>query len=99
MTPMADSRETFLESLPVDPALLESANRWFDISLYGLLIAGGFVALAAFATLFFIFVQFWSSGVRERQAEWRTATLELETGEAKAALAKASADVARANAE
>jgi hypothetical protein len=37
---MADSRETSLESLPVDPALLESANRWFDISWYGLVIAG-----------------------------------------------------------
>lgn len=96
---MADSKETTLESLPVDPALLESANRWFDISWYGLLIAGGFTALAAFATVFFLFVQFWSSDVRERQAEWRAATLELETGKAKAELAKANADIASANAE
>jgi hypothetical protein len=99
MIPMADSRKTTLESLPVDPALLESANRWFDISWYGLLIAGGFTALAAFAAVFFLFVQFWSSGVRERQAEWRAATLELETGKAKAELAKANADIASANAE
>ena len=96
---MADSRETTLESLPVDPALLESANRWFDISWYGLLIAGGFTALAAFATVFFLFVQFWSSGIRERETEWRTATLELQTGKAKAELAKANADIASANAE
>ena len=88
-----------LESLPVDPALLESANRWFDISWYGLLIAGGFTALAAFATVFFLFVQFWSSGIRERETEWRTATLELQTGKAKAELAKANADIASANAE
>ena len=99
MAPMADSRETTLESLPVDPALLESANRWFDISWYGLLIAGGFTALAAFATVFFLFVQFWSSGIRERETEWRTATLELQTGKAKAELAKANADIASANAE
>ena len=96
---MADSRETTLESLPVDPALLESANRWFDISWYGLLIAGGFTALAAFATVFFLFVQFWSSGIRERETEWRTARLELQTGKAKAELAKANADIASANAE
>jgi hypothetical protein len=88
-----------LESLPVDPALLESANRWFDISWYGLLIAGGFTALAAFATVFFLFVQFWSSGIRERETEWRTARLELQTGKAKAELAKANADIASANAE
>ena len=88
-----------MESLPVDPALLESANRWFDISWYGLLIAGGFTALAAFATVFFLFVQFWSSGIRERETEWRTATLELQTGKAKAELAKANADIASANAE
>jgi len=96
---MADSRETTLESLSVDPALLESANRWFDISWYGLLIAGGFTAVAAFATVFFLFIQFWSSGVREHQTELRTATLELETGKAKAELAKANADIASANAE
>ena len=99
MTPMADSGETTLESLSVDPALLESANRWFDISWYGLLIAGGFMAVAAFATVFFLFIQFWSSGVREHQTELRTATLELETGKAKAELAKANADIASANAE
>ena len=99
MTLMADSRETTLELLSVDPALSELANRWFDISWYGILIAGGFTALAAFATVFFLFVQFWSSGVRERQTDWRTATLELETGKAKAELAKANADIASANAE
>ncbi|MGA2842816.1 MAG: hypothetical protein ABSG18_22165, partial [Steroidobacteraceae bacterium] len=68
---MADSGETTLESLSVDPTLLESANRWFDISWYGLLIAGGFTAVAAFATVFFLFIQFWSSGVREHQTELR----------------------------
>jgi hypothetical protein len=95
---MATSKETVLESLPVDTALLESANRWFDISWYGLIVAGAITALAAFATVVFLFLQFWSSGVRERHTEWRTSTLELETETAKAALGKANAEIANANA-
>ena len=62
--------ETFLD--PVDPQLLERANWWFDVSWYGLLLAGGATALAAAATVVFLFLQFWSSGVRERQSDWRT---------------------------
>jgi hypothetical protein len=78
----ATMRETVLESLPVDPALLESANVWFDRSWYGLLICGTGTALAAAATVGFLFVQYWSSGVKERHTEWRTSVVELETAKA-----------------
>lgn len=64
-----------------------------------MLLAGGFTGLAAFVTAFFLFVHFWSTGVRERETEWRAATLELETGKVKAELAKANADIASAKAE
>jgi hypothetical protein len=77
--------------------LLESANRWHDISWYGLLIAGTLTALAASATVSFVFVQFWSSSVRERNSGWRTNQLELQTEQARAEFAQASADISHAN--
>jgi hypothetical protein len=89
-TESAATRESVLESLPVDPALLESANSWFDRSWYGLLICGTATALAAMATVAFLFIQYWSSGVKERHTEWRTSALELQT-------AKAVKDTATAN--
>ena len=88
-----------MEKLPVDPALLESANRWFDISWYGLLIAGGFTALAAVGTVFFLFMQFWSSGVRERHTEWRTTELETQTAEARKETTLAQERIAALNNE
>lgn len=99
MTAAAIIRAMNLESLPVDPALLQSANRWFDISWYGILIAGLLTAVAAAATVFFLFVQFWSGGVKERHTEWRTAELETRTVEANASLGIAQADIANANAK
>jgi hypothetical protein len=96
---MVSSREKVLESIPVDPALLESANKWFDISWYGLLLAGASTALSAFATVAFLFVQFWSSGVRERHSEWRTSVLELQTAEAKKDTAEAQERIAELNNE
>lgn len=99
MTAAAVIRAMNLESLPVDPALLQSANRWFDISWYGILIAGLLTAVAAAATVFFLFVQFWSRGVKERHTEWRTAELETRTVEANASLGIAQADIANANAK
>jgi hypothetical protein len=90
--------ETTLESLPVDPSLLDRANWWFDVSWYGLLWAGAFTALAACATVIFLFLQYWSSGVRERQSDWRTSSLELQAKRADADLARANADIAAADA-
>ena len=96
---IATRREAALETLPVDPALLERANLWFDISWYVIFFAGFATALGAFATLAFLVLQYWSSGIKERHTEWRTSTLELETGRAKAELGRANEAIAKANAE
>jgi hypothetical protein len=88
-----------LESLPVDPALLERANWWFDVSWYGLLWAGTATAIAACATVAFLFLQYWSGGVRERQSEWRTSALELQTQQAKRDTAAAQERIAALNKE
>ncbi len=83
-------RETVLEPAPVDPSLLVSANWWFDVSWYGLLIAGCITTFAAAATVIFLFIQYWSSGVRERHAEWRTSALELQTAQANSRASEAN---------
>jgi hypothetical protein len=90
ITPITMTRDKNLESLPIDPSILARADWWFDISWYGLLIAGGMTALAAVATVIFLFLQFWSSGVRERHTEWRTTALETETATAKEETARLS---------
>jgi hypothetical protein len=87
-----------LQSVPVDPSLLERADWWFDISWYGLLWTGAATAIAACATVTFLFIQFWSSNIRERQSEWRTSTLEVQAKRADADLARAKADIANADA-
>jgi hypothetical protein len=79
-------------------ASLETANRWYDTSWYGLLISGVVAALAATATVTFLFLQFWSSGVREKYTELRTSTLESQSKRAEADLATAQANIASANA-
>lgn len=80
--------------MAVDPNLLERANWWFTVSWFGLLIAGGLAAFAAFATVIFLFVQFWSSNIRDRQSDWRTTTLESETAAAKKETARLTAEAA-----
>jgi hypothetical protein len=47
----------------------------------------------------FLFAQFWSSGIRERQTEWRTSVLELQTAEAKKETAEAQERIAQLNNE
>jgi hypothetical protein len=83
MTKTATSDGVRVETPSVDPAMLASANRWFDVSWYGLLIAGVAAAIAAGATVIFLFIQYWSGGVRERHTEWRTSSLELKAAEAR----------------
>lgn len=102
ITPVtATSNQKILDSMPVDPSLLERANWWFDVSWYGLLIAGLVAAFGACATIAFLFAQFWSSGIRDKQSEWRTSTLELQTASAKKDTASAVERIAglTANAE
>lgn len=93
-----ESLPIVLQSVPVDPGLLERADWWFDISWYGLLWTGAATAIAACATVTFLFIQFWSSNIRERKAEWRTSTLEVQAKRADADLARAKADIATADA-
>jgi hypothetical protein len=81
------------------PRLLESANWWFGISWYGLLISGSLAALAATATVAFLFVQFWSSSVRDKYAEQRTSTLEFQTASAQRDTARLSAEAESAKAQ
>src|ERR1700681_4789513 len=97
--PMRTKGEPDLESVPVDPTDLASANWWFDTSWYGLLIAGSVTAIMAAATVIFLFIQFWSSGIRERHTEWRTSALELQTAEAKRDTAGANERIAQLNNE
>jgi hypothetical protein len=69
---------------------LETANRWYDVSWYGLLIAGVITALAALFSVAFLYLQFWSSTVRDKHSNLRTSQLELRAAEANEAAAKAT---------
>lgn len=46
-------------------ASVETADHWFRISWFGLIVSGVIAALSALSTVGFIFVQFWSSSIRE----------------------------------
>lgn len=97
---MADSNQKVLESMPsspISPELLTSANWWFNVSWYGLLVFGMLAALASVATVICLFLQFWSAGVKERQSDWRTEVVEQQSQQATADVEKAKADVATAN--
>lgn len=94
MIVIAASKERVLVSSPVAPDLLASANWWFTLSWYGLLFAGVATALSAIATGVFLCLQFWSTDVKERHAEWRTSTLELQTAQAKLDTANAGVKIA-----
>jgi hypothetical protein len=94
---MADNNQKASDEMPVSSALLASANWWFDFSWYGLLISGAIAALAAFGTVGFLFIQFWSSGVKERQLDWRTSVVELKSKQATADIDTAKTELARAN--
>jgi hypothetical protein len=71
-------------------ASLHTANRWFDISWYGLLGAGCIAALAALATVGFLLLQFWSSAVREKHVALDIAGAAKEAALANEGAAKAN---------
>jgi len=63
-------------------ASLETANRWYGISWWGLLSAGVITALAAAFTVGFLFVQFWSSSIRDEYADKDRRQQKLDTANA-----------------
>jgi hypothetical protein len=83
----------------IDPALLEWADYWYPISWKGVLAGGLITAVGACATIVFLLLQWRTTGIREAQSEWRTASLETQTAQANAALGVARADIAKANAQ
>src|SRR5216684_1026675 len=97
MTIMVASMEPILKSPSLDPALLETANTWFDRSWWGLMISGGVTAIAACATVVFLILQFWSSGVKEQFSDERISVNEKETARAIADSDLAKEGTAKAN--
>jgi hypothetical protein len=87
------------ELVPIDPALLEWADAWYPVAWKGLLMAGAITALAAFATIAFLLLQWRTTGIRERHSEWRTQVLELQTAEAKRDTVAAQERIAELNNE
>ncbi len=80
-------------------------NKWFDISWYGILISGTLTALAAFAGVVFLVVQFWYSSIRDKYSEIRTLEIEergkqaeLKIREAQKSIIESDRKIAEANA-
>jgi hypothetical protein len=69
-------------SVPVDPSLLDWADRWYTISWWLLAIAGIITAIGACATVVFFVLQWRTIKVRERQADWQIAQLGITAGQA-----------------
>jgi hypothetical protein len=83
---------------------LDTANKWFNVSWYGILIAGAATAVTAVATVIFLIVQFWSSSIRDTYAELRTSDIEergklatLKIKESELAISEAVRKAAEAN--
>jgi hypothetical protein len=79
-----------LPRMSIWDASLHTANRWFDISWYGLLGAGCIAALAALATVAFLLLQFWSSAIREKHVALDIAGAAKEAALANEGAAKAN---------
>jgi hypothetical protein len=69
---------------------LAVANRWYSISWWGLLLSGAATAVATIFTVIFLFIQFWTSTVRDEYAD-------KERLQLKAATAAAERDLVNAN--
>jgi hypothetical protein len=91
--------ETFGTAIACELRITRTSKLVFDISWYGILWSGALTAIAACSAVVFLVIQYWSGGIRDRQADWRASTLEAQTATAKADVAKANADIVKANAQ
>jgi hypothetical protein len=97
ITTMAtENSESVGPPMPIDPTALESANWWYDFSSRWLLVVGGVAAASACATVALAFIQWRSDTVRERYSSWRTATLELQTQDARKETARLASEAEKA---
>lgn len=92
-----ETEKSMTSQSPVDPALLAWAEYWYPISWKGLLFAGVLAAISAFFTLSFFALQWRTTTIRERHADWRTALLEDDAAQAKKDAAKANEQAGLAN--
>ncbi|MEX1060243.1 MAG: hypothetical protein WED13_04410 [Methyloceanibacter sp.] len=81
--------------MPVDPAALDSAIWWYEFSGQWLIGAGALTAIAACITIALAFIQWRSNNTIEAHNEWRTASLELQTEQAKLEQERLRADLAK----
>jgi hypothetical protein len=95
---MVDQNQMVSDLSPTDPALLAWAEYWYPIAWKGLLAAGVITAIGACAGIAFLLLQWRTSSIREQQSEWRTSSLEVQSKNADAELAKANSEIANANA-
>lgn len=77
----------------------EHADWWYVVSWQGLIGASILTAGAAAATVIFVIIQFWSDDIRDRRADERHRSLEVQTAQARAESDRAQLDSSRANVE
>lgn len=87
------------ELSPVDLATLAWAEHWYPIAWKGLLGASAATIIAACLAAVFLLLQWRTTTIRERQADWRTSTLELQTAQAQRETAAANERIAGLNNE
>jgi hypothetical protein len=76
--------------VPVDPSLLDWAERWYPISWWLLAAAGVITAVGACATVVFFILQWRTVKIRERQADWHIAQLGITAAQANERAGKAN---------
>ncbi|MFD0985651.1 hypothetical protein [Methyloligella solikamskensis] len=80
--------------MPVEPADLDWAIRWYDASSVGLLVFGLIAAVAACFTAAAAFRQWQANNIIEAHNEWRTASLEKQAADAELALSRSQERIA-----
>ena len=89
-----DTQKKMASESPVDPSLLEWAEYWYPISWKGLLVAGVLAAVSACATVGFFVLQWRTTTIKERHADWRTVSLENDAAQARLEQERLKASVA-----